>query len=166
VTVAVARTADVLAGADPPADPALALTEGFQTAFLVALGIAALGAVLALVLSSDRTRPRTRRSNQPAGPRPVRRPVVVIADPAAPLLALVGPLARDLERVAGRGRRDRRQREAAGVQRRQRDPQPVPSRPIRFSAGTKTSSKTVSEFSIPRRPMNALRLTMLMPSES
>jgi EmrB/QacA subfamily drug resistance transporter len=50
LTVAVARTEDVLAGADRPADPALAMTEGFQTAFLVALGIAALGALLALTL--------------------------------------------------------------------------------------------------------------------
>jgi predicted MFS family arabinose efflux permease len=49
-TVAVARTEDVLAGSEPPASTALALTEGFQTAFLVALGIAVLGALLALVL--------------------------------------------------------------------------------------------------------------------
>jgi MFS family permease len=49
-TVAVARTDDVLAGADQPVDPSLALTEGFQAAFLVALGIAVLGAFLAAVL--------------------------------------------------------------------------------------------------------------------
>jgi predicted MFS family arabinose efflux permease len=49
-TVAVARTNDVLAGADPPAPTAVATTEGFQTAFLAALGIAVLGALLALVL--------------------------------------------------------------------------------------------------------------------
>jgi EmrB/QacA subfamily drug resistance transporter len=49
-TVAVARTENVLTGADPPASPAAAVTEGFQTAFLVALGIAVLGAVLALLL--------------------------------------------------------------------------------------------------------------------
>jgi EmrB/QacA subfamily drug resistance transporter len=49
-SVAVARTEDVLAGPDPPASTALAMTEGFQTAFLVALGIAVLGALLALVL--------------------------------------------------------------------------------------------------------------------
>ena len=49
-TVAVARTDDVLAGADQPVDPALAMTEGFQTAFLVALGIAVLGALLAALL--------------------------------------------------------------------------------------------------------------------
>ena len=48
-TVAVARTEGVLAGPDRP-DTALALTEGFQTAFLVAFGIAVLGALLALVL--------------------------------------------------------------------------------------------------------------------
>jgi EmrB/QacA subfamily drug resistance transporter len=49
-SVAVARTDSVIAGADQPVDTALAMTEGFQTAFLVALGIAALGALLALVL--------------------------------------------------------------------------------------------------------------------
>jgi EmrB/QacA subfamily drug resistance transporter len=49
-TVAVARTEDVLAGPGTPASTALAMTEGFQVAFLVALGIAGLGALLALVL--------------------------------------------------------------------------------------------------------------------
>jgi MFS family permease len=49
-TVAVARTDDVLAGADRPVDPAVAMTEGFQAAFLVALGIAVLGALLAALL--------------------------------------------------------------------------------------------------------------------
>jgi EmrB/QacA subfamily drug resistance transporter len=49
-TVAVARTEDVLAGPDPPASTAAAMTEGFQTAFLTALGIALVGALLALFL--------------------------------------------------------------------------------------------------------------------
>ena len=49
-TVAVARTDDVLAGSDPPTSNAVALTEGFQTAFLVAFGIAVLGALLAALL--------------------------------------------------------------------------------------------------------------------
>jgi EmrB/QacA subfamily drug resistance transporter len=49
-TVAVARTEDVLAGAGQPDSTALALTEGFQAAFLVAFGIALLGALLALLL--------------------------------------------------------------------------------------------------------------------
>jgi EmrB/QacA subfamily drug resistance transporter len=49
-TVAVARTEDVLAGADQPASTAFALTEGFQAAFLVAFGVALLGAILALLL--------------------------------------------------------------------------------------------------------------------
>jgi MFS family permease len=48
--VAVARTDDVLAGAGRPADPALALTEGFQAAFLAGVAIAALGALLTLLL--------------------------------------------------------------------------------------------------------------------
>jgi hypothetical protein len=49
-TVAVARTDDVLADADRPVDPAVAMTEGFQTAFLVALAIAVVGALLAALL--------------------------------------------------------------------------------------------------------------------
>jgi hypothetical protein len=49
-TVAVARTDDVLAGADQPVDPVLVVTEGFQTAFLAALGTAVLGALLAALL--------------------------------------------------------------------------------------------------------------------
>jgi MFS family permease len=48
-SVAIARTEDALAGAGP-ADTARAMTEGYQTAFLVALGIAVLGALLASVL--------------------------------------------------------------------------------------------------------------------
>ena len=48
-TVAVARTDDVLARSDPPST-AVAMTEGFQAALLVGLGIAAFGALLALVL--------------------------------------------------------------------------------------------------------------------
>jgi EmrB/QacA subfamily drug resistance transporter len=49
-SVALARTDAVIAGAGQPVDTALAMTEGFQTAFLVALGIAALGALVALAL--------------------------------------------------------------------------------------------------------------------
>ena len=41
---------------------------------------------------------------------------------------------------------------------------PWPSLPIRFSFGTKTSSSSVCEFSMPRRPMNSLRFSMVMPS--
>ena len=47
-TVALARTEDLLAS--PEASTAVALTEGYQAAFLVALGIAVLGALLALLL--------------------------------------------------------------------------------------------------------------------
>ncbi len=36
----VTRTDDLLAGGDQSVDPAFAITEGFQTAFLVASGIA------------------------------------------------------------------------------------------------------------------------------
>ena len=43
---------------------------------------------------------------------------------------------------------------------------PLPSPPMTFSAGTRTSSKRVTEFSIPRRPMNALRASTVTPSAS
>jgi hypothetical protein len=43
---------------------------------------------------------------------------------------------------------------------------PCPSRPMTFPAGTKTSSKRVTEFSIPRRPMNALRCSTVTPGLS
>jgi hypothetical protein len=43
---------------------------------------------------------------------------------------------------------------------------PMPSRPITFSLGTNTSSNVVTEFSIPRRPMNALRCVTVTPSLS
>jgi hypothetical protein len=56
-TVAVARTEEVLAEAGRPADTALAMTEGFQTAFLVAFGIAMLGALLVLLLFRRHGRP-------------------------------------------------------------------------------------------------------------
>jgi hypothetical protein len=49
-SVALARTDAVIARAGQSIDTALAMTEGFQTAFLVALGIAALGALVALAL--------------------------------------------------------------------------------------------------------------------
>jgi MFS family permease len=48
-TVALSRTEDALA-TDPATDPSLAMTEGFQSAFLVAVAIAALGGLLALLL--------------------------------------------------------------------------------------------------------------------
>ncbi len=41
---------------------------------------------------------------------------------------------------------------------------PWPSRPIRFSAGTNTFSSRVTEFSMPRRPMKALRCSTVTPS--
>lgn len=49
-SVAVSRTEDVLAGAGRGTEPSLAMTEGFQSAFLVAVGIAALGGLLAWLL--------------------------------------------------------------------------------------------------------------------
>ncbi|HEU4974247.1 MAG TPA: MFS transporter [Baekduia sp.] len=51
-SIANSRTADVLAGGER--NPAVALTEGFQTAFLVGAGFALAGAVLASVLISSR----------------------------------------------------------------------------------------------------------------
>ena len=43
---------------------------------------------------------------------------------------------------------------------------PFPSPPTMFSFGTKTLSKLVREFSMPRRPMKALRASIVMPGES
>ena len=43
---------------------------------------------------------------------------------------------------------------------------PSPSPAIRFSSGTNTWSKRVTEFSIPRMPMNVLRCSTAMPSLS
>jgi hypothetical protein len=53
-SVALARTDAVIARAGQSIDTAVAMTEGFQTAFLVALGIAALGALVALALFGRR----------------------------------------------------------------------------------------------------------------
>src|SRR4029450_1818675 len=55
-SVAVARAEHVLAGGGQNPDTDLALTEGFQTAFLVAFGIAAMGALWRSF--SDLTSPR------------------------------------------------------------------------------------------------------------
>ena len=89
---------------------------------------------------------------------------VVLADRLAPLDALLRPLAGDLGRALGDADADRRQREAAGVQRREGDLEALALAPIRFSSGTKTSSSRVTEFSIPRRPMNWLRCSTVTPS--
>jgi EmrB/QacA subfamily drug resistance transporter len=49
-TVAVSRTEGILAGGDRSAEPLQAMNEGFQTAFVVAIGFAVLGGLLALLL--------------------------------------------------------------------------------------------------------------------
>ena len=41
---------------------------------------------------------------------------------------------------------------------------PMPSLAITFSLGTNTLSRRVTEFSMPRRPMKALRLSTVTPS--
>lgn len=43
---------------------------------------------------------------------------------------------------------------------------PAPSGPMRFAAGTLTWWKRVTPFSMPRRPMKALRFSTVMPGES
>ncbi len=43
---------------------------------------------------------------------------------------------------------------------------PSPSRPIRFSRGTRTFRSEVSPFSMPRNPMNALRRCTVIPGAS
>jgi EmrB/QacA subfamily drug resistance transporter len=57
-SAALARTDAVSAGARQPVDTARGMTEGFQTAFLVALGIAAIGALLALALFGRKSETR------------------------------------------------------------------------------------------------------------
>jgi EmrB/QacA subfamily drug resistance transporter len=81
-TVAIARTENVLAGPDPPASTAAALTEGYQTAFLVALGIALLGTLLALGLlgREDKTEEAAIEAARQVTPCPPTR--------ASPLAAL------------------------------------------------------------------------------
>src|SRR5262249_10866761 len=59
-TVAVSRTDDVFA-ADPSTNPLVALTEGFQSAFLGCAVLAAIGLVLALVLLGRPHRDRQAR---------------------------------------------------------------------------------------------------------
>jgi hypothetical protein len=43
---------------------------------------------------------------------------------------------------------------------------PAPSREMRFSSGTNTLSRRVTEFSIPRSPMNVFRCSTVIPSVS
>ncbi len=95
----------------------------------------------------------------------LRRHRLVLADRPSPLDALGRPLAGDVERTTWR-----RRRTIAGSESR---PvlsvvsaifRPRPSPPITFSAGTNTSWKRVTLFSRPRRPMNALRRSTVMPS--
>ena len=43
---------------------------------------------------------------------------------------------------------------------------PLPSPPMTSAFGTKTSSKRVTEFSMPLSPMNSLRCSTVMPSRS
>jgi MFS family permease len=57
-TVAVSRADNALSGVGREAE-LRALTEGFQTAFAVAVGVAALGAFLAVLLFRPRTRTET-----------------------------------------------------------------------------------------------------------
>jgi drug/metabolite transporter (DMT)-like permease len=69
-TVALARTDDVLASANQPVDPAFATTEGFQSAFLVAGGIALLGVVCALSLFGRREEAEEEAAEVAARPAP------------------------------------------------------------------------------------------------
>jgi EmrB/QacA subfamily drug resistance transporter len=74
-TVATARTEDamVAAGGNPAALPA-ALTEGFQSAFLVGAGFAIAGALLAMILISSRAsreHAAAARAGQESAPQPV-----------------------------------------------------------------------------------------------
>ena len=80
-TVAAARTDDELAGSDQPVSTALAMTEGFQAAFLVASVIALVGVVLTLVLlrREDRTEEAAIDAARATTPCPPTRAVPVPA---------------------------------------------------------------------------------------
>ena len=80
-TVAVARTEHLLAEPDPPS-ATLALTEGFQSAFFVALGIALLGALLALALL------RREDKTEDAAIEPVRKVTPCQPNRASPVSAI------------------------------------------------------------------------------
>jgi Na+/melibiose symporter-like transporter len=88
-SIAVARTEDVLAAGGQQSDIALAMTEGFQSAFLAALLIAALGAVLALWLFGrrDETTDRVAAAATAVVPCPPM--------PASPIQAVEGAAAWD-----------------------------------------------------------------------
>jgi EmrB/QacA subfamily drug resistance transporter len=81
-SVAIARTEDALAGGR--ADAAVAMTEGFQAAFLVALGIAMLGALLALGLFG-REEKTEEAAIEIAHPRPPCPPARASGPPAVEL---------------------------------------------------------------------------------
>ena len=99
--------------------------------------------------------------------RDALRRLVVLADRLAPLDALAGELAGDLRRPLARPRHRWpaiAKRPVLSVARAILSPRP--SRPITFSAGTKTSVYRVWEFSIPRSPMNSMRCSTTTPSVS
>jgi hypothetical protein len=66
--VANGRTDDVVASGER--NPAIALTEGFQDAFLVGAGFALLGAILAAVLISSRDSRQMAEAARRAEPAP------------------------------------------------------------------------------------------------
>jgi EmrB/QacA subfamily drug resistance transporter len=69
-TVATGRTDDVVASGER--NPAIALTEGFQDAFLAGAGLALLGALLAAILiSSKDSREHSEAAKREAAPEPV-----------------------------------------------------------------------------------------------
>jgi EmrB/QacA subfamily drug resistance transporter len=78
-SVAIARTEDALASGR--IDPLFAMTEGFQTAFLVALGIAVLGALLAVGLLR-REHEGENAATETARPRPPCPPARASGPPA------------------------------------------------------------------------------------
>ena len=93
---------------------------------------------------------------------------LVLADRPAPLHPRA-PTTRG--RSSGTTCRRRRsiagQRQPAGVERGQGDLQTLrPRGRCRFAAGTRTWWKRVTPFSMPRRPMKALRFSTVMPGES
>ncbi|WP_151476914.1 MFS transporter [Streptomyces albicerus] len=68
-TVAVSRTNEMLAAGGPQTDHAIALTEGYQSAFLVTVVFAAIGLIAAFFLSGS---PQGQETNESAESSPVK----------------------------------------------------------------------------------------------
>jgi hypothetical protein len=91
---------------------------------------------------------------------------LVLADRHAPLLALVGPAADDLDAALGDARARRGQREPPVLSVMRAILRPFPSSPTRFSRGTCTLSKLMMPLARAFRPMKRQRCSTFTPGQS